>query len=370
VDNLFASRIIRLRAFLNRKEIQSILISNDLNIFYLTGFYGKDSNNLLLFVDDDIYLLVNFIYLEQAKKSIGNKKINIVCIRDDKYEKTAEILVDYNIKSAAVEGDNIIYKDFCRLEKVLSSQNKKLVDMSGAVEKLRLIKDQSEISIIKKACKINDKVFKRIIKSGACGIRGLSEIELAFKMEELMVREGSEGKSFDIIVAYGENSSMPHHNPQNKKSEDGLILMDFGCKYRNYCSDMTRTIFKMNNKNNDKYKKIYDIVLEAQRMAIESCREGVICSQLDAIVRDFIYSKGYGNNFGHGLGHGVGLEVHEEPKINTESEMVLKENMVITIEPGIYIKGLGGVRIEDMVLVGRERCELLYDSDKRFITLD
>jgi Xaa-Pro aminopeptidase len=261
-------------------------------------------------------------------------------------------------------------QDFCRLERLLASQDKNLVDTSGTVERSRLIKDQSEISKIKKACKITDKVFEKIIRSDAFEIRDLSEMELAIKVEELMVREGAEGKSFEIIVAYGKNSSMPHYNSQNIKSEDGLMLMDFGCRYNNYCSDMTRTIFKKNNKKNDEYKKIYDIVLKAQQKSIEYCKEGVSCSRLDAVARDFICSKGYGKNFGHGLGHGVGLEVHEGPKINAKSGMILKENMVITIEPGIYIEGLVGVRIEDMVLVGKDRCELLYDSTKEFLTID
>jgi Xaa-Pro aminopeptidase len=163
---------------------------------------------------------------------------------------------------------------------------------------------------------------------------------------------------------------MPHYDPKNIRSEDGLVLMDFGCRYHNYCSDMTRTIFMGRNGKNDEYKKIYDIVLEAQQKAIEYCREGISCSRLDAAARDFICSKGYGNNFGHGLGHGVGLEVHEGPKINAKSRTVLKENMVITIEPGIYIESLGGIRIEDMVLVGKNGCELLYDSEKEFLILD
>jgi len=370
VDILFTHRILRLRDFLNEKEIQSILISNNLNIFYLTGFYGKDSNSVLLFTGNDIYLLVSFIYSEQAKKSVDNKKINIVCCSNDKYEKIAEILGNYNLKTVGIEGDNISFNSFCRLEKILKSKNKKLIDISGTVEKLRLIKDRHEVSKIKGACKVTDRVFKNIIDSGASTVNNLSEIELALKIEELLVKNGSEGKSFDIIVAYGSNSSMPHHLPQNIKSKDGLILVDFGCRYNNYCSDMTRTVFTGDLKKSDKFKKIYDIVLEAQQLAIGDCREGINCAQMDMKVRKFICSKGYGENFVHGLGHGVGLEVHEEPKINAESKMILKENMVITIEPGIYIEDFGGIRIEDMALVGKDKCEVLYGSTKEYLILN
>jgi Xaa-Pro aminopeptidase len=370
VDKLLTSRIIKLKSFLNKKELQNILILSDVNIFYLTGFYGKDSGSILLFTENDVYLLVSFLYSEKAKKSIDDKKINIVSYKDNKYRKLSEILGDYKAGPIGIEGNNISLSDFLKLEKLLSRQGKKLLDITGAVEKLRLIKDRHEVSKIKGACKITDRVFKNIIDSGASAVNNLSEIELALKIEELLVKNGSEGKSFDIIVAYGRNSSMPHHLPQNIKSKDGLILVDFGCRYNNYCSDMTRTVFTGDLKKSDKFKKIYDIVLEAQQLAIEDCREGINCAQMDMEVRKFICSRGYGENFVHGLGHGVGLEVHEEPKINAESKMVLKENMVITIEPGIYIEDFGGIRIEDMVLVGKDKCEVLYGSTKEYLILN
>jgi len=363
-------RIEKIFQHLKNHKISGFMVLKDENIYYLTGFYGKDSNSMLLFTGNDVHLLVSFIYAEQAKKSVDNKKINTVCCRNNIYLKLIEILGNYNIKTVGIEGDNISFKDFSRLKKMLTDQNKKLIDISGPVEKLRTVKDQIEIFKIKEVCKITDKVFKSIIDSGALGVKDLSEIEFALKVEELMIKNGSGGKSFETIIAYGKNSSMPHYSPQNKKSEDGLILIDFGCRYHNYCSDMTRTIFKGNRKKNDKFKKIYDIVLEAQQVVLKYCREGVSCRQLDDRARNFICSKGYGENFVHGLGHGVGLEVHEEPKINAESKMVLKENMVITIEPGIYIEDFGGVRIEDMVLVGKDKCELLYDSTKEFLILD
>ena len=370
VVEIFTPRVEKLKNFLSKKELQNILILSDANIFYLTGFYGNKSGSLLLIMDDSWYLLVSLIYLEQAKKSVQIKNLNIICCKNDKFIKLTEILEDYKIRSIGIEGNNINFSDFCRLKKMLSGQGKRLIDCSGIVEKSRSVKDQSEISNIKNACKITDRVFKSIVRTGADAVNKLSEAELSLKIEELLVKSKSEGKSFDTVVAYGKNSSMPHHFPQNIKSKDGIILMDFGCRYNNYCSDMTRTVFIGDRKKCNKFKKIYDIVLKAQIAAIENCREGITCSQLDGKARKFVDSKGFGDNFGHGLGHGVGLEVHEEPKINMESKTVLRQNMVITIEPGIYIEGFGGIRIEDMVIVGKNKCEVLYSSTKKFIVLD
>ena len=366
----YDSRIKKIFIRRNNQKTANLIILKDENIYYLTGFYGKDSGSILLIADDDIHLLVNFIYLEQARKSVKNKNLNITCYKKNKFRELVKILEDYSFSSIGVEGKNISFTGFRKLEKLLSGQGKKLVSIDGVVENLRTVKDKVEISKIKNACKITDKVFGSIINSGAASINKLSEIELACRIEELLVKSNSEGRSFDTIVAYDKNSSMPHYSPQKIKVKNGLILMDFGCKFENYCSDMTRTIFTKNQKICNEFKKIYDIVLKAQLLAIENCREGVTCSQLDRIARKFITSKGYGNNFGHRLGHGVGIEVHEEPAVTMENRAVLRENMVITIEPGIYIENFGGVRIEDMVIVGKNDCEVLYNSKKSFFILD
>jgi len=370
VVELFTSRIGKLKNFLKSKGIQSFLVTGDENILYLTGFYGKDSGGLLLLIGDSLYLLVHFIYLEQAKKSIPLKNINIICYRKNKFGKLAEILEGYSFKSLNLDGKNISFADFNRLEKLLSEQSKKLASIEGIIEKLRVIKDVIEISSIRKACRIADKVYQDIINLSASEIKTYEEIELAYKMEELMIKNNSSGKSFDTIVAYDKNSSIPHYIPGKMKIKKGLILMDFGCRFKNYCSDMTRTIFIGSNKICNEFKKIYDIVLEAQLLAVGECREGISCRELDRAARKLITSKGYGDNFGHGLGHGVGLEIHEDPVISSESKAVLKENMVITIEPGVYLENFGGVRIEDTVLVKKNGCEILSNSSKIFFIPD
>ena len=227
----FDSRIKKIFTSPISQKTASFIILKDVNIYYLTSFYGKDSESILLITGDNLYLLVNFIYLEQARKSIQNKNVNIVCCKKDKYRKLAKILEDYSFNSIGVEGKNISFTGFLKLEKLLSGQGKRLVSIDGVVENLRTVKDKVEISKIKNACKITDKVFGSIINSSAASIEKLSEIELACRIEELLVRNNSEGRSFDTIVAYEKNSSMPHYSPQKIKVKNGLILMDFGCKF-------------------------------------------------------------------------------------------------------------------------------------------
>ena len=370
MDKYFRHRTDKLRSCLENKNTQNFIVLKDENIFYLTGFYGKDSDSILLLINNELYLLVNFIYLEQAKKSISSSKIKIVLYTKDKYEKLSEILRNYDVKTVGVEGKNIAYSDFVKLEKILSSQGSKLMSLEDIVENLRAEKDDNEITKIKKACEITDNAYSNILSLKSSDIFKFSEIELMYEIEKWLICFGSDGKSFDIVVASSEYSSIPHHISSRKKIVSGTLLMDFGCKFKNYCSDITRTIFTGSNKNNNEIKKIYDIVLQSQLKALEACREGISCSELDAVARNFIKSKGYGKNFGHGLGHGVGIEVHEKPTVSYRSKTILKKNMVITIEPGIYIENLGGVRIEDMVLVKKNCCEVLYKSTKACITLD
>ena len=193
---LFTSRIGKLKKLLKSKGIQNFLITGEENILYLTGFYGKDSGGLLLLTVDSIYLLVHFIYLEQAKKSIPLKNINIICYRNNKFGKLAEIIEGYSSKNLMLEGRNISFTDFDRLKKLLSGQKKKLVNTEGMVEKLRVIKDGLEIACIKKACRKADKVYKDIISLNASGLSIYKEIELAYKMEDLMIKNNSGGKSF------------------------------------------------------------------------------------------------------------------------------------------------------------------------------
>ncbi len=363
------NRIERLSAIIKEKSFDSLIVLKDENIFYLTGFHGKDSGSLLLVTSGKLYLLVNFIYLEQAKRSVYPGKVNIVEYGKNKYIKLLEILEGYGPARVGIETKSINASDYLSLKDLLKKRSKKLKETDGIIEGMRVIKDKTEITNIRKACKITDGVFSGMIESGFDFFKGESEISLALKMEKRLIEEGAEGRSFDMIIANNEGSSMPHYISSRNNIKNGLLLMDFGCKYNNYISDITRTIFLKKFKNLDKFKKIYDIVLQAQKLALENCKEGVAGKDLDNIARRFINKKGFEENYRHGLGHGVGLEVHEDPIASKGQDNVLKENMVITIEPGIYIEGSGGIRIEDMVLIKKNCCEVLYSSLKDLIIL-
>ena len=372
VEKYYKSRIYKLKKELENKNFSSgnLIILKDENIFYLTGFYAKDSESILLLIDNDLYLLVNFIYLEQAKKTVRLNDLKVIQYNKNKYKKLAEILIDYNEKIIGVDGQNINHEGFKKLEKYFSNQNKKLISVIDTVENLRAVKDDIELYKIEKACSIVDRVFSYIINFKSLVLNDFTEIELANEIKSKMISFDAEGSSFDPVVANNEYSSLPHYLPSRKKIGNGIILLDFGARFDNYCSDITRTILNGEYKNYSRFKKIYDIVLGAQNISLDNCREGITCADLDSKARNFIKSKGYGRNFGHGLGHGVGIEVHEKPRIGVSEKTILKENMVITIEPGIYIENFGGVRIEDLVIVKKNGIKNLYKSSKILIELE
>ncbi len=363
------NRLNKLLNFIKNKGIQNLIVLKDENIFYLTGFYGKNSGSLLLFASGKIYLLVNFIYLEQAKRTVFSNKVEIIEYSKDKYTKLVEILEGHDNEVVGVESSAINAADYLSLKDLLKKRGAALKEINGAIERLRAVKDETEISNIKNACRITDDVFSGMIESGFDFFKGESESSLALKMEKKLIESGADGKSFDMIIANNEGSSMPHYISSRKNIENGLLLMDFGCGYNNYFSDITRTIFLKKYRKLDKFRKIYDIVLQAQTFALENCKEGITGNDLDNIARKYISKNGFGENFRHGLGHGVGLEVHEDPIVSRGRDNVLKENMVVTIEPGIYIEGSGGIRIEDMVLIKKNCCEVLYSSLKDLIIL-
>lgn len=363
----FDDRIIKLKGELKNKNLSNLIILKDENIYYLTGFYGKDSGSILLFMGEDIYLIVHFIYFEHARKTTIPANIKIIEFSSEKYKKLSEIITGYDIVKNIVniEGQNISYSSFKKLQDLLSHKSKiKLKAVSNIVENLRIVKDEMELSCIEKACKIIENSYERVTKFSKSRLLSFSEITLAYEIEIRAVKRGSEGKSFNYVIASGSPSSIPHYETSAKTIAEGILLMDIGCKFNYYCSDLTRTVFLGNKKIDNQLIKIYDIVLQAQIRALQACKEGISCRELDRIPRTFITNKGYGKEFGHGLGHGLGLELHESPKVSYTDDTVLKENMVITIEPGIYIENYGGIRIEDVVIVKKNGIKNLYNSTK------
>ena len=231
---------------------------------------------------------------------------------------------------------------------------------------MRLIKKDYEIENIKKATEISDIAFAETIKIVKAG---MSEKDVAAHLEYIQRNLGAEDKSFNTIVASGYRSALPHGVASDKKiGNNELVTTDFGAYYNGYVSDVTRTFF-VGDKIEDKQREIYNIVLEANLLAIKHVKAGMKGSELDKIARDYIAGKGYGDNFGHGLGHGIGLEIHEAPTVSPLGDIVLEENMLITIEPGIYIEGYGGVRIEDDVIVKKDGCVVLNKTSKELLMI-
>jgi len=363
---IYAYRLNRVREQLRVKGHSTLLVLKYQHIFYLTGFYGRESNSILIITPKKTILLAGFIFYEDAVKALDKSDIEVVLFKSSRIKNATEILHSLDVKDIAVGASEISYSVFARLKSELKKQKMNLVPAEDMVSKLRAVKDGYEIDKIRETCRITDLAFEAILGCGSERIKDLDEITLVANIEQECIKNGGYGRSFDYVVASGEGSSKPHHMPSRKNISHGILMVDFGTVYCHYCSDMTRTVFIGDRKPDKRLNEIYRIVLEAQSNAIDSCREGISCMELDSIARKYIADAGYGDYFGHSLGHGVGLEVHEEPHISANNKAVLKENMVVTLEPGIYIPGLGGVRIEDMVVVGKRGCENLYSARKEF----
>lgn len=342
-------------------KADAVIVTDPYNIRYISGFRGGEAT--LYISENQRVLITDSRYTEAAKKesdfevvefNLNNKKTDILnsCIEKDAAKKVA------------YEDNAMLCRDFNILKSKLSAVEE-FLPVAEALNDLRQIKSSEEIEYIRKAAAIADAAFDKIL-----GFLkpGLTELEVACELEYYMRKCGGEGTSFDTIVASGLNSSMPHAIPGTKKLEKGdFVTMDFGCKYNGYCSDMTRTV--VIGSANEKQKKIYDTVLNANLMALDFLKANVKGKDVDKIARDYIYANGYKGCFGHGLGHSVGLFIHESPRLSISEETVLVENMIETVEPGIYVPGFGGVRIEDLVVVKKEGYELLSHSPKKLIEL-
>lgn len=368
-ENINLSRRKRVLDHLKRRSLDAMIVTGHLDIFYLTGFYGRDSNSILVVTPGKVYLLVNFIFYEDAVSSTSGNSIEVVLYRGRRMKKTAEVVSSTQSKKTGLECSRVLYSEYKSLEKELKKYGINISICEDVIGKLRVLKDSNELNTLRQSCRMADRAFEDLLSYGADRISAFSELTLASEMERLCIVNGASGRSFDYVIASGPSSSRPHHSSSHRKISGGVLLMDFGAIYNNYCSDITRTIFTGKKPADKRLREIYKVVLEAQLRALEACREGIRCDELDRVARKYIESRGHGPDFGHGLGHGVGLEVHERPYVTGRDRTVLKEDMVVTIEPGIYIPGLGGVRIEDMVVVRKNGCMNLYSSKKDFTFL-
>lgn len=335
------------------KEIDCLLVSSLTNIRYLTGFSG--SSGLLLVASDLRILITDFRYEEQVK--LQAPEFKTIIAKGKIYEELPALLGSKKLR-LGFESNQITYKSFLLLKELLPDTE--FVPVEAIIERLSIKKDDEEIRKIKEAADIVDRVFAKIKTKF---YPGLTEKEVAAEIEYLIKMEGGEKASFDTIVASGKRSSMPHAFPTDQKISEGeLVILDFGAFFEGYASDMTRTVIL--GEASKEETNIYNIVLEAQEEALKAASAGMTCAQLDSIARSIIEKAGYGNNFGHSLGHGVGLQVHESPRLSSKDETVLEACMVVTIEPGIYISGWGGVRIEDLIVILPNGSENLTASPK------
>lgn len=355
-------RIQKLQAILRNKKLDCFFTDNIYHLRYLAYFTGTAGH--ILITQTKQFFFVDYRYKEQAEEQVHG--LEIISIRNSTFFKEIMCLLEEeNIRSVGLE-DTMTYRLFMKLKKNLFD-NIDVVVTSGLVEALREIKDESEIATIQKACEITDKAFSYII-----GVikPGISEIKVANELNFFMRNLGATDISFSTIVASGLRSAMPHGVASDKKICRGeIVTLDFGCYYQGYVSDMTRTIFV--GEPDPLLKKIYSIVLEAQERAIAFAKDGVSGRDYDGVAREFINKKGYEDQFFHGLGHGIGLEIHEAPSfsIDIPESVKLKTGQVVTAEPGIYISGLGGVRIEDDLVVTKDGARLLTQSPKELIIL-
>ncbi|MEE0954405.1 MAG: aminopeptidase P family protein [Eubacterium sp.] len=346
------------------KKIDALLVSDPYNMRHISGFAGGEG--IVYVSGQNKAVITDSRYTEVAAKDAAPYGFRVI---EEKREHPRtvilrELLEEDRAELVGYEDQFLRVSEFHEYQGVLESV-KEWVPMGGLVDELRRIKTQEELDYLAKAEAIGDAAFKGILDF----IKpGLTELEIAAELEYYMKKNGAERLSFDSIVASGKNSSMPHAVPSEKKVEEGdFITMDFGCTYKGYCSDMTRTIVV--GKADEKQKEIYGVVLEAQLKALAALHAGVTGASVDAVARKVIGDAGYGDCFGHGLGHSVGLYIHENPRLSPTDPTILKAGMIETVEPGIYVPGFGGVRIEDMVCVTEEGCINFAHSPKELIEL-
>ena len=337
------------------------LITSDINRRYFTGM--KSSAGIVLAFPEKAYLLIDFRYIEKAKATVTDAEV-IELKR--LFPQISELLKKHEAESMAIESENMTVKELNTYRHYFSSL--KIVSddsLSNAIWALRMIKDDEEIECIKMAQHIAEMSLEELLPFIKVG---RTEREVALELNRLMFKNGAEDLSFETIVLAGRNTSMPHGVPSDKKIEEGeFVLMDFGAVYNGYHSDMTRTVCV--GKPSEEMEKVYDIVLRAQEAGIEAARAGIMGSALDKVSRDIIEAAGYGECFGHSLGHGVGLDIHEKPNASPNYKLPLSSGSVVTIEPGIYIAGKFGVRIEDFVILTENGCENMTKCAKNLISL-
>ncbi|MBA4391437.1 MAG: hypothetical protein C0399_10945 [Syntrophus sp. (in: bacteria)] len=342
------SRIEKVLNIIKDMDLDACALKGMDNIFYLTGFRGSEGT--LIITRGDVLLLTDFRYITHAKEV--TKNVQIVEIRQ-KQNALLDICKKYGVKRMGFDSFHMAYNIYGSWKETLPDID--LVPLANNIERIREIKEPAEITGIMKAIGIATDAFTEMLEKI---VPNMTEKEIANDLDYAMRRLGADCPSFQTIVVSGPRAALPHGEPSDKKVLKGeAIIVDFGAQVDGYCSDETCTISL--GEPGEKIQEIFTVVNHAQKLALKTMKAGMPIKEVDTLAREYIEEKGYGDFFRHGLGHGVGIAVHEAPAINSTSEGFLEENMVLTIEPGIYLPNIGGVRLEDMVLITRENAQVL-----------
>lgn len=349
--------------------VDAILLTSPANMRYAAGFTGE---GYVYLSGHQKFVVTDARYTIAAREEC--RGFEIIEWNGKPYYEALKKALSCDVRDGTkprlgIEEDNITLGTWDKLQKALGqdlADRTERVFLSQKLAELRYVKTSDEISCIEEAEAIGDRAFAKLLPHLRAG---MTEKQVAAHLEYLMKEEGAEGFSFETIAASGFHSAMPHAVPTDKPLELGdFLTMDFGCLYKGYCSDMTRTV--VIGRAGERQRGVYQTVLDAQQAALEGIRPGMTGKEVDALARDVIKERGYGEYFGHSLGHSVGLEIHESPCFSEKEKTVIRPGMVITVEPGIYIEGFGGVRIEDVVIVTEQGCRDITHSEKKLIEID
>ena len=352
-------RLDKIKEILTELNLDAFYITHIPNIRYLSGFSG--SSAYIIITKDKNYFYTDFRYQSQSHEQVKGFEI---AVNFSPAVNIKETILNEKFTNVGFESTHLTIHQLNLLKESLPAVN--FISVPERIEKLTMIKTAEEVSKIKKACEITDKVFDKLLEIIKPGMK---ESDVSAEISYWHKKYGAEKDSFDPIVASGWRGALPHGMASQKVIESGeLVTLDFGCIYEGFCSDMTRTI-AVGKPKSDEMVKIYDVVLQSQLLAVNAAKAGVRTKDLDKIARDYINGKGYEGKFGHGLGHGLGIEVREMPSVSQRMDIEIPSDVVFTIEPGIYIEGLGGVRIEDDVFTKAGGCDVLNSSPKELIVI-
>ncbi len=360
--DVYKFRLDQIKDKMQEKDLDAVMLFPSANLYYMTGFETSASERLLLAVipmDGEPFFIAPKLFEGQIRKEASIKEIIVWNDEENPYHILRSVLEEKNLTDSRVAVDDTMWAEqLLHISQTITKLS--FTQLGQLINSIREIKSQVEIDLIKKSSSIVDDVIeemKKIIKPG------MTEIEVAALMEYEMRKRGSEGPAFETIVGSGFNGALPHYNAGERVIKSGeFVVLDFGATYKGYCSDTTRTLCV--GEPTDKMEEVYNIVKKAQEIGIKTAKPGIKAKEIDKAVRSYIEQKGYGEYFTHRTGHGLGLQVHEEPYISGISETVLQPGMVFSIEPGIYLEGEFGVRIEDIVVVTEEGCERMNKTSK------